>query len=219
MNAEARPQLLTLLDDAALARRVIEVSTALAQVLQRPLEVIYVESAPALLAAALPFTQVLAEGGAQWHRLEPVDVELGYRAQAERLRTLTERITLRHAVHWSMRVVRGALPRAAFELHAQSDLVLVGTASPAPALAPPRRATARPVIVAVTDDGEAGQRSTQVGREAAQALGGTLVVRHAAAGHTSDTVTAARCDLLVLPRALATPAVLAALPQPALLVG
>lgn len=217
MSAEARPQLLTLLDDAALARHVIEVSTALAQVLRRPLEVVYVESVPALIAASLPFTQVLAEGGAQWHRLEPVDVELGYRAQAERLCALTERITLRHAVHWSMRVVRGALPRAAFELHAQSDLVLVGTASPA--LAPPRRATARPVIVAVTDDSEAGRRSKQVGREAAQALGGTLVVRHAASGRTSDTVTAARCDLLVLPRALATPAMLATLPQPALLVG
>lgn len=218
MNAEHRPQLFAVVDDAAPARRVIEVSTALAQALQRPLEVVYVESTPALLAAALPFTQVLAEGGAQWHRLDPLDVEIGYRAQAQRLRVLTERITLRHAVHWSMRVVRGALPRAAFELHAQSDLVLVGTAPAAPTLAPPQRRPARPLVIAIADDSDAGRRCAQVAQEAVRALDGTLQLRRAEGGAAGDAAAATRCDLLVLPRALATPAMLAALPQPALLV-
>jgi hypothetical protein len=223
MTIEAQQQVLALLDDAALARRALEFSSAIARQLQRPLEVVYVESAPALLAASLPFTQVLAHGAAQWLPLEPQDVERGYRAQEARLRELAERITLRHTVHWSMRIMRGALPQAAFELRAQSDLMLVGCAAGAPLSAafgrPQAQPRGRPVITVVADDSAAGRQAQQVAQQVAQALGGVLGLHRAEGVTLAAVARAGRCDLLVLPRALAAPGVLAALAQPALLVG
>lgn len=124
--SEAR-RVLVLLDDTAAATAAIELSSLVARQVQRPLEVVYIESASALRAAALPLARVLAPGG-DWAPLAPQDVERGYALQAARLRALTERIALRDSVCWSMRVVRGALAQAALELRAQSDLVLVGGA-------------------------------------------------------------------------------------------
>ena len=232
MTATPVPQVLALVDDAALARRVLEMSSAIARQLQRPLEVVYVESLPALVAAALPFARVLAHGGAQWLPLAPQDVERGYRVQEARLRELTESITLRHTVHWSMRVVRGVLPQAAFELREQSDLVFVdsaagmplGAALGAPFGAPVGRSReaprSRPVITVLADASAAGRQAQRVAQQVAQALGGVLNVRQAETGAApAATVTAGRCDLLVLPRSLAAPGMLATLVQPTLIVG
>lgn len=218
MNTPAARQVLALLDDAALARSVIEMSSAVAHQLQRPLEVIYVESAPALLAAALPFAQVLAHGGACWQPLAPQDVERGYLAQAARLRELAERIAVQRSVRWSMRVMRGQLQQVALELHAQSDLMLVGPA-PAPAAAAlvsarSQRPGQRPVIAVVTDDSAAGREAQRLAQQLARTLSGVLWVQPAAAG-----APAGRCDLLVLPRSLIRPGALATLAQPTLLVG
>jgi hypothetical protein len=210
---------LALLDDAALARDVIEMSSILARQLQRPLEVIYVESAPALLAAALPFARVLAHGATQWAPFAPEDVERGYRAQAQRLRELTERLLTHQAVTWSMRVMRGALQQIALELQSQSDLIVIARATGAalPTLRRPQRGR-RPIVTALVDDSAAGQMACEVAKQIVQALGGMLLVRQtAAAGITPALV--GRCDLLVVPRSLVQPGDLARLEQPALLVG
>jgi hypothetical protein len=219
-HAPAR-RVLALLDDAALARSVIEMSSAVAHQLQRPLELVYVESTHALLAAALPSARVLAHGSGQWAPLAPEDVERAYRAQAKRLRELAERIAVRRSVSWSMRVMRGMLPQLALELCAQSDLMLVGFAPGAAALATmrPPRAPARPVIVAVADDSEPGQDALRLAQQVADALGGGLVVRPAQGGVAAVAASVGRCDLLVLPRTLVGPDELARLRQPALLVG
>jgi hypothetical protein len=223
MTTTPLPQVLALVDDAALARRVLEMSSAIARQLHRPLEVVYVESAPALLAASLPFAQVLAHGGAQWLPLVPQDVERGYRVQEARLRELAERITLRHTIHWTMRVIRGVLPEAAVELRAQSDLMFVDSAAGTPSTAPYGRsrtqARGRPAITAVVDGSAAGQQAQRVAQQVAQALGGVLNLRRAEAGTLAAVAGASRCDLLVLPSALAGAGVLAKLSQPALLVG
>jgi len=221
MNEAPPRQVVVLLEDAALAHAVIELSSAIAQRLQRPLELVYVESAPALLAAALPFTQVLAPGGAQWMPFEPDDVERGYRAQAARLRALAERILLRRTVRWSMRVTRGALAQVALELHAGTDLVLVGAgASAAAALAEPRRpARRRPVVVVVADDSPAGQQARRVGEELAQALPCELRLLPAHGRGDGPAAGIGRCDLLVIPAALVEPRDLAQPAQPTLIVG
>jgi hypothetical protein len=226
MNAEAPRRLLALLDDGALARSVIEMSSAVAHQLQRPLELVYVESAPALLAAALPFAQVLAHGGLQWTPLAPQDVERGYLVQAARLRALAERIALRRSVDWSMRVVRGALSQVALELRTESDLILVAStpvasAPAAPSPMAPRRSAAgrRPVIAVVTDRSAAGQQAQRLAEQLAHALSGVLLVRQAAADGRSVVAGIGRCDLLVLPQALVRAGEVAALAQPTLLVG
>lgn len=221
MNSAIAPRhVLALLDDAALAREVIEMSSILARQLQRPLEVIYVESAPALLAAALPFAQVLAHGATQWAPFAPEDVERGYRAQAQRLRELAERLLMHQTVSWSMRVMRGALQQIAFELQSQSDLIVIAHATGAAALPTLRRPqrTRRPIVTAVVDDSAAGQTAREVAQQVAKALGGMLLVRQTTgAGITPALV--GRCDLLVVPRSLVQPGDLTRLEQPALLVG
>jgi hypothetical protein len=220
MTTEPPRQILALLDDAALAAQVIEMSSALAQHMRRPLEVVYVESAAALLAAALPFTQVLRPGGAQWTPFEPGDVERGYRSQAARLRALIERVTLGRTVDWSMRVMRGALPEAAIEGPARSDLMLVAGAARAQALAPVRwpGRRRRSVVVALADESAAGERAREVAEQAARALDAALTVRRLA-GEAGASAPRLDCDLLVLPRSLALRSLLARLIQPALLVG
>jgi len=223
MTTAPLPQVLALVDDVALARRVLEMSSTIARQWHRSLEVVYVESAPALLAASLPFAQVLAHGGAKWLPLAPQDVERGYRVQEARLRDLAERITLRHTIQWSMRVMRGALPEAALELRARSDLMFVDRAAGAPSTAPHgwsrTQAPGRPAITAVIDDSAAGEQAQRVAQQVAQALGGVLNLRRAEAGTLAVVAGASRCDLLVLPRSLAGAGILAKLVQPALLVG
>jgi hypothetical protein len=216
--------LLALLDDAATAGPVIEMSSALAQHLRRPLEVVYVESAAALLAAALPFARVLAAGGGQWQPFAPQDVELAYRSQAARLRALVERVTVQRTVEWSMRVVRGALPQTALELQPLSDLMLVGSGGSAATATTSLGASHRPrarstrIVTVITDDSPAGQHARTVAGQVARALDGVLVELNIdeRTGAPADPL---RCELLVLPRALLTPSLLARLAQPALLVG
>jgi len=69
------------------------------------------ESTRSLLAAALPFTQVLAASGAQWRPFRPDDVEQGFWVHAARQREMAERIAARNAVGWSLRVMRGTRAR------------------------------------------------------------------------------------------------------------
>jgi nucleotide-binding universal stress UspA family protein len=220
MNTPAARQLLTLLDDTSRARAVIELSSMLARQLQRPLELVYVESTPALVAAALSFTRVLAPGATEWTPFAPHDVERSYRAQALRLRELAQSISVRQSVSWSLRVVRGALEQVAIELRTQSDLLLVGSAQPSMPLAA-LRATSRahrPMVVALTDGTAAGERAVHIAEQVAQALGGAAQV-HRCRGPADASTWSATCELVVLPQALADAARVARLRCPALLVG
>lgn len=209
-------RVLVLLDDTAAATAAIEWSSLVARQVQRPLEVVYVESASALRAAALPLARVLAPGG-DWAPLAPEDVERGYAAQAARLRALTERIALRESVRWSMRVVRGALVQAALELRAQCDLVLVGGhgVAAAIALAPAPRHLPRRIVRVAGDDSPAGTAARALAQQLAQAWPALVDPLPGGAG----ALAAARCDLLIVPRDRVDAAALARLMQPTLLVG
>jgi hypothetical protein len=224
MSTDAPRRLLALLDDAVPAGPLIELSSTLAQHWRRPLEVVYVESAAALVAAAFPLARVLGPGGAQWLPVAPDDIERGYRSQAARLRVLIERVAGRNAIQCSLRVVRGALRQAALELQPHSDLTLVGGGAAARLLAAAtdrRPRPGRPVrrtVELIADRSAAGLLTRQVALEVAQALQGTLIERDVPG--TADVIgSALHCELLVLPRALAEPGLLERLGRPALLVG
>jgi hypothetical protein len=219
-------QVLAVLDDAAAGSAALELSSALARTLRRGLSVVYVESASSLGAAALPFTQVLSHSGSAWVPLLEADVERGFRAHAARLRQIAERVALRDALSWSLRVVRGSLPGAAIDLYPESDLLLLA-ARPSPwppgeGLAGPR--IRRPVVAVVTEGSEAGQRALAIATRLAQALAAVLETRRVdlAADPVEPAATfatLARSDVLVLPRALVDAVALAKLRCPVLLVG
>lgn len=212
------PQVVALLDDVAASVALLEISSALARLMQRDLSVVYVESQLALRAAALPFAQVLAAHASGWRPLQPGEVEQGFRAQAARLRELASRMALRHAVRCSLRVTRGTLGDTATELQAGSDLLLLAGAPPfRPAVAPPRRR--QPVVTLIDDDGEAGQRARQVATQLAQSLSGVLQLAHGAAAAMRPGGVGWHADLLVLPRGALDAHQLARLQCPVLLVG
>ena len=219
------PRVLAVLDDTAGSEALIEWSSALAHALQRPLALVYVESAPALAAAVLPFTQVLAHAGAQWAPFGAEEVERGYRVHAARLRALADRITPRLAVRWSLRSVRGVMPHAAYQLIEETDLLFVGSAGPAllqPGLGAARRASSAPVVGMLDDGSPAGERCLRVGRQLAQALNGRLlrvpVAPQLVPEEARRQLDAVRADLLVLPAAWARAQQLANARRPVLVV-
>jgi K+-sensing histidine kinase KdpD len=219
-------QVLAVLDDAAAGAAVLELSSTLARALERDLLVVYVENTRSLVAAALPFTQVLSHAGSQWVPLQSADVEQGFRAHATRLRALAARIAVRHAVSWTLRVMRGSLADAAIDLRDESDLLLLATTpSLKPlGLGPTHRARHRPVVAVVGNGSEAGERALGVATRLAQALAGVLETACADTtamlmGDVGTLATLARTDVLVLPRAALDAAALATLRCPVLLVG
>ncbi|MDH5538361.1 MAG: hypothetical protein OEY03_03055 [Rhizobacter sp.] len=220
--ARTPPQVLAVLDDAAAGVTLLELSSALARAMQREWSVVYVESTRSLLAATLPFAQVLANAGSGWLPLRAEDVERGYRAQAARLREMAARLALRNAVSWSMRVMRGSLSQTAFELCNESDLLLLAGSAPVfqPGVV---RGGRRRLLVKVVDDGsEAAQRALPIAAQLVQAVGGALeVVRIPATDPATSVDSMARllqADLLVLPRRPGDPVALALLRGPVLLV-
>jgi hypothetical protein len=220
------PQVMALLDDAAAGASLLELSSALARMLQRDLSVVYVENAGSLLAAALPFTQVLPLGGAAWVPLQAADVEQGFRAHAARLRELTARIALRDALHCSLRVMRGSLSEAALDLQDESDLLLLAKRPPVPMpqASASRSARRRPVVTVLRDDSDASRRALAIATQLARALTGVLDTASGdaapalfgAAGHPGSGPWP---DVLVLPRAPLDARVLERLRCPVLLVG
>lgn len=226
--AHATAQVLALLDDAASGAALLELASPLARVLQRELSVVYVESSRSLVAASLPFTQVLARSGLQWLPLQPDDVEQGFRAHQARLRQLTARVALRDALRWSLRVVRGSLGEAAKQLQSESDLLLLAGTPPLPTRSgsdAASRLTRRQPLVAVLGDGdEASQRTWQVASELARALMGVVEVVHIdrrarLLDQPERLLALARCNVLVLPRTTLDAGALALLRCPVLLVG
>ena len=210
------------IDDAAAGESVLEPSSLLARLLRRELAVVYVESAVSLLAAALPFAQVLTRSTGAWQPFAPADVEQAFRAQAARLRQLAERAALRHAVDWSLRVMRGSLDEARERLAGESDLLFVGRAPPAQAPAPAIRR--RRTVVAVLDEpGEAGERAHRVAARLAEAWNGVvqpirLEPPAPGPGIAQWLGRGPVPDVLVMPRAAMRPGLRLALPCPVLLV-
>jgi len=204
-------QVLVLLDDAAAGAALLMLSSALAQALQRNLDLVFVESSRSLAAAALPFTQVLPHSGAGWVPLSTEDVEQGFRAHAARLRDLAARIAPQHRVDWSLRVVRGNLDAMAASLHGDSDLLLL------PALrhvASPRSPLKRRTVVAVARDGDTlALQARDVATTLAGALDGVLETRQ------QSGLERAPPDVLVVPRLLLSPRLLSERRCPLLLVG
>lgn len=215
MNATAPLQVLAVLDEASAAPAVLDMSAALAQIAQRQLQLVYVESAAALAAAELSATRVLAEATAHWTPFAPPDLERAWRAQALRLRQLAERASQPRAVQWSLRVTRGALRQTALALLPESDLLLVGGA----AAFVPGRGSARRSVVAVIDDGSgAAQLALRLANSLARALGARLEVHRIVPAR--DAPPLIHADLLVVPATLAAGKALLALARvPTLLVG
>ena len=220
------PPLLAVLDDAGAGALLLEISSTLAHSLQRELSVVYVENIRSLRAAALPITQVLPAAGAQWRAFEPDDVELGFRTHAARLRQMAARIASRHAVGWTLRVMRGSLGETAIHLSAEADLLLLANApaQPGPGLAAARAGRRRPRVGVVAADGAPTAKALQVATQVAQALAGDIEVVHVDAKSRRidqpDTLAAlARSDVLILARAPLDAVTLAQLRCPVLLVG
>lgn len=180
MPAHPAAQVLALLDDAAGGAALLELASALARAQQRELAVVYVESARSLVAAALPFTQVLPPSGRQWMPLQPGDVEQGFRAHAARLRQLTARVALRDTLRWSLRVMRGDLGETAARLQSESDLLLLAGTPPLLARGATTQRTPghRPVVATLGDGDEASRRAGQVATQLARALAGVVEVAH-----------------------------------------
>lgn len=218
-------QVLALLDDAAAAGTLLELSSALARLLRRELSLVYVESSRSLVAAALPLTQVLTPSSQQWRPLSPQDVEQGFRVQAQRLQTMLAQVGSRDDLRCSLQVVRGSLHEAALGFSAEADLVLLAP-PPTPGMAgaaPVARRRRR--ITALGSGAGPAPRVLQVARQLAQALAGTVEVAPWAA---DDALSAApggppnllaHAEVLVLPRAPLDPALLARLRCPLVLVG
>jgi hypothetical protein len=210
--SDAAPRILAVLDDAAVAAALLDICSALAQLEQRELQVVFVERAAALLAAALPVTQVLAHAAARWAPFGPSDIERGWRAQAARLRELTDAASLPREVRWSMQVIRGAVDDVARSLLGESDLVLVAP-SGMPLAAPMPRATARRRTIAAVDDRSADAAlALALARKLAGVLPAVLEVR-------APQPEWSAADLVVLPRSLALPPSVATRRVPVLLVG
>lgn len=213
MSSPAR--VLAVLDDASVAGALLEASCALAQLVQRELQLVYVESAAALAAAELPASRVLAHAAHDWAPLAPADVERGWRAQAARLRTQAEQATTRRPVSWSMRITRGALRQTVLALRDETDLLLVAQAPTHYALADSR--SARRFIAALDDGSAAGHEAVALAGRLAQALGAPLRVFRIDGQPGLPPLGSAR--LVVAPASrLAAPAV-AELRAPLLLVG
>lgn len=189
-------------DDATLGESLLGWSTALARGLDRELVLVYVESAAALGAAALPLSQVLPHAGAAWQPLRRDDVELGFRAQAARLRAALEAAALRHALGWSFRVMRGSLLEVREHLWTGTDLVCLASAPPTALRRPPPAAARRPVVAVEDEDGGAAGRALDMATRVARTLAADL--QHD--GHVGApdllvmTRQARRLDLRVLQR-------------------
>ena len=162
MSTTGPERVLAVLDDASMAETLLEASCALAQLVQRELQLVFVESAAALAAAELPSTRVLAQAARTWTPLAPEDVERGWRVQAARLRALAEQATTRRTVSWSMRITRGALRQTALALRDETDLLLVAAAPSHFALADTR--SERTFIAALDDGSAAGQAAVRLRR-------------------------------------------------------
>lgn len=222
----AASRVLALLDDAAAGVAALELSSALARALQRELAVVYVQSARSLDAAGLPITQVLSHAAQSWRAFSTQDVERGFRVHEARLREMAARIAPRHAVNWSLQVMRGSLAGAATDLWTENDLLLLaGSPAPAlPAFGPARKSRRQPVVAVVSEGSAAGERAQRVAAQLAQALAGVVESARVDAaaqllGRAGELASLARCEVLVLPRASLEPGALGRLRGPVLLVG
>lgn len=202
------------------AARIIEWSASLALTLKREFDVISVESTAALVAASLPFTQVLGSATGRWTPFAETDIERAYRAQAERLRALAARAAQRHDVAWSLRTLRGALPELVFEL--ESDLLFLAPSLHFSASMAALRTARRHLRIAVARQGGASDATlVTLAQRLADALQASLHdIRILPDANALQALRggAMHADLLVLPRALASVDTLQRLPCPALLV-
>ena len=223
MNGELSAKVQVALDDAAAGEAVLALSSALARELECELAVVYVESAASVSAAALSVTQVLPHAGSPWLPLRPEDVEQGFRSHAARLRQLTERMAGRHALRWSLRVMRGSLAQVPALLSGESTLLFLSTAPP-----PGARSTApssrRPLVALASDDGAPGAQALAMATLLARALGGVLQRWPPGSPGASTDIgprltASARPDVLVMMRSAIAPDALAWLRYPVLLVG
>lgn len=207
-------QVLAVFDEASAAAAVLEISTVLAQLTRRALQLVYVESTAALAAAELSSARVLAPSTASWSAFAPPDVERAWRAQALRLRALAERASQAKAVPWSLRVTRGALRDTALALLPGADLLLVGgTAGAFAAAAFTGSAAASRRVVALRRGTGAGEDEvSRVAERLAAALNARLLDLEA------DDARLARVDLVVAPARLGDARSLAAALAPTLYV-
>ncbi len=219
MNSAQSTSVQVALDDAAAGEAVLALSSALARALERELAVVYVESTASVLAAALPGIQVLPHAGSAWLPLRREDVEQGFRSHAARLRQLTERVAARHALRWSLQVMRGSLADAPARFGGESSLLFLAPAPLPGALA--ARARRQPLVALIAENGADATPAHLMATRLAQLLGGVVRPWPQAAGAEGwpRLAAGARPDVLVMSRRVIVPGSLALLQCPLLLVG
>ena len=113
---DASPSSLAALEDAA----------KLAAVWGAELAGVFVEDSELLRMAQLPFMQTVGSFSATAHRLDTRRLELGFRADAGRVRRALERIAEQERVEWTFRVVRGPVASEILAAARGADLIMLG---------------------------------------------------------------------------------------------
>ena len=215
MSTGRAARVLVVLDDAAAGEAVLGVSSALARALERELVVVFVESAASVSAAALPVTQVLPHAASPWLPLRPDDVEQGFRSHARRVRQQAERAAARHALTWSMQVMRGSLADAADRFGGDASLLFLASAPPPGATL--ARTSRRLRVAVVTSEGLATDEAMDAAVRLARVLDG--VVQAFPLQSAGAQLRSSRPDVVVVSRRVASRQQLALLHCPLLLVG
>ena len=113
---DASPSSLAALEDAA----------KLAAVWGAELAGVFVEDSELMRMAQLPFMQTVGSFSATAHRLDTRRLELGFRADAGRVRRALERIAEQERVEWTFRVVRGPVASEILAAAREADLIMLG---------------------------------------------------------------------------------------------
>lgn len=217
-GGRARLRIACVLDDVAAAAAPLAWSAVLARALQRELLVVQVESEPALAAAALPATRVLAHPGAEWAPFDLRDVERAYRVQRTRAQQLVQQACTAHHIRGSLEVKRGTLHHAAMDIGQDADLVLVAGAAPM-AFEIAQRSRQCHSVLTWADESPPGSGLTDLAAQCASSLGATHCVMRVRPQADALELLKASADLLVVPRARLPLDVLARARRPLLLVG
>ncbi|NLX55885.1 MAG: hypothetical protein GXY58_12285 [Planctomycetaceae bacterium] len=142
--------ILVALDDACSDHETMETAARLAADLQAELQGLYVEDVNALRLAALPFTQEITTASGVARRIDPESMERAMQNKAAHVRQLLERSAARAHIRCSFSVTRGHVTQRALLATGETDLVLFGSRSHAPATrlpaAAPARSAVRPVV-------------------------------------------------------------------------
>lgn len=119
-------RILVALDASPSSLVALEEAAKLAAVWGAELAGVFVEDSELLRMAQLPFMQTVGSFSATAQRLDTRRLELGFRADAGRVRRALERIAEKERVEWTFRVVRGPVASEILAAAREADLIMLG---------------------------------------------------------------------------------------------